>query len=261
MTDKKDSLASSARSVSRRWHATLFRPASILTWPVRMARYWSDWIKFSGLLRRKRERLSLLNSYPCLYDKTSTTDVDPQYFYQGYWAMRRVFERRPKKHVDIGSDNSWVGWLTTFVPVVSIDLRPLPVEVKNLECRSGSVLDLPLEDNSVESISCLHVVEHVGLGRYGDPLDTEGTVKACRELARVTASGGMLYLSLPIGKPRVCFNAHRVIDPPEVVSLCQGMKLVEFSVIDDKGRLIENCEMDDYRDAKYACGLFIFTAI
>ena len=66
------------------------------------------------------------------------------------------------------------------------------------------------ETGSVDSLSCLHTIEHVGLGRYGDPIDPEGWVVAVRELARILAPGGRLYLGTPIGRERVCFNSERV---------------------------------------------------
>jgi hypothetical protein len=54
------------------------------------------------------------------------------------------------------------------------------------------------------------VVEHIGLGRYGDPLDPEGSVKAFLELKRIVQPGGDLYVSVPVDDVnRIYFNAHR----------------------------------------------------
>ncbi|MBN1866974.1 DUF268 domain-containing protein [Candidatus Sumerlaeota bacterium] len=248
-----------ARTTWRRWRATLFRAPSVLAWPVQILRYAIDWRRYRRLPGTQVPRLR--DSHPCLFERSSTTPVDSHYFYQGLWALRRILDRRPDKHTDVGSENRWVGWLTVFVPVTSIDIRPLPVEIENLECRRGSVLELPFEDRSIDSLSCLHVVEHVGLGRYGDPLDPRGTEKACRELARVVAPGGKLYLSLPVGRQRVCFNAHRVTDPSRVPELCPGLTLEEFSVIDDSGRFLENVRPEDYSLADYACGLYILSRV
>jgi len=111
----------------------------------------------------------------------------------------------------------------------------------------------------VQSISCLHVAEHVGLGRYGDPLDPQGTQKAAYELTRVLAKGGQLYFSLPIGKPRVCFNAHRIHSPGQILEYFKGLKLVGFSGVTDFGRFAENIPPTDLENANYACGMFHFT--
>lgn len=124
--------------------------------------------------------------------------------------MRRIPARKPARHVDVGSHNEWAVWMSVQTPITFIDIRPLPVKTEGFDSKAGSVLNLPYPDASVDSISCLHVIEHVGLGRYGDPLDPQGTIKACKELARVLAPGGRLYLSTPVGRARVCFNAHRI---------------------------------------------------
>ena len=126
---------------------------------------------------------------------------------------------------------AYVGMLTAITQVTFIDIRPLPVTLANFDSRAGSVLALPYADNSIVSLSCLHVAEHVGLGRYGDPLDPEGTKKAARELARVLALSGHLYFSLPIGQPKVCFNAHRIHSPRQILDYFAGLPLVGFAAV------------------------------
>jgi len=124
-------------------------------------------------------------------------------------------------------------------------------------CR-GTVLALPVRDSSVMSISCLHVAEHVGLGRYGDSLDPGGTVKACRELSRALAGGGTLYFSVPIGRPRVCFNAHRIHQAKQIPEYFADLDLVEFSAVDDAGGFLEYADVDSLANSDYGCGLFRF---
>jgi hypothetical protein len=118
---------------------------------------------------------------------------------------------------------------------------------------------MPYDDNSLPSISCLHVAEHIGLGRYGDPLDPLGTKKAAKELSRCLARGGNLYFSLPVGKPKLCFNAHRIHSPWQILDYFPALKLVEFSGYDDQKRFVENADMRSFENAKYACGMFLFT--
>ena len=96
------------------------------------------------------------------------------------------------------------------------------------------------------------------MGRYGDPIDPAGTLKAAKELARVVAPGGNLYVSLPIGKPRVCFNAHRVHSTAEVLEMFDGLELVEFSSVSDQREFVRCSDLDGFASAKYACGLFWF---
>ena len=56
------------------------------------------------------------------------------------------------------------------MPVRFYDYRPADLQLSNLVSDAADLLALPFADASLESVSCMHVVEHVGLGRYGDPL-------------------------------------------------------------------------------------------
>ncbi len=245
------------RLIQDRWLPILLNLYTIKRWPGELLRYGLDWRRYQRLPGAGKLRFS--NAWPCLFERTEKTRIDAHYFYQALWATRRIAADGPGGHIDIGSDYRWVGMLTTHVPVTFVDLRPLDASAPGLQSRSGDILQLPFDDRSVTSLSCLHVVEHVGLGRYGDTLDPAGTEKACRELARVLAPGGRLYLSLPVGRPKVCFNAHRILSPAAVPNLCGGLELVEFSVVNDAGQLIENAGPAGYADARYACGLYVFT--
>lgn len=219
--------------------------------------YLSAWRKYEKL--PGAEPLSAIDAYPCLHDRTATTGIDAHYFYQGVWAMRKIQESGAVEHVDVGSLVSFVGLLSTFLKVIFIDIRPASIRLKKFESRQGSVLDMPFADNSITSLSCLHVAEHIGLGRYGDPLDPQGTKKATHELSRVLALNGNLYFSLPIGKPRVCFNAHRIHSPGQILEYFSELKLIEFSGVTDVGEFVENISPSTLESANYACGMFHFT--
>jgi len=222
------------------------------------------YLKFFSELRQYErmagaEKINQRDLYPCMDDRTSTTGFDTHYFYQDIWAFRKIFESGTKTHVDVGSKVDYVGFISSIAQTTFIDIRPLITDLPNLESKAGSILNMPYEDRSIPSLSCLHVAEHIGLGRYGDPLDPLGTVKACRELQRVLAPGGNLYFGLPIGKPRVCFNAHRIHSPDQILEYFSELHLVEFSFVNDKGHFLQNIDLNAGRDAKYGCGLFQFT--
>ena len=159
----------------------------------------------------------------------------------------------------MGSKVDYIGFLTAVTKVTFIDIRPLETQLDNLANLPGSILSIPYPDGSVASVSCLHVAEHIGLGRYGDPLDPLGTVKACAELGRVLAPGGNLYFGLPVGKPRICFNAHRIHSTGQILRYFEGLTLREFSFVDDAGGFTVNADRTVADSAKYGCGLFHFT--
>lgn len=220
-------------------------------------RYLSDWQEYSEL--PNAEDLTFLNSYPCLFDRTSTTGFDAHYFYQNVWGFKRIQNANPTQHVDVGSQAILIGMLTTITKVLFIDIRPLHIGLDNYEVQPASILALPFADGSIHSLSCMHVAEHIGLGRYGDPLDPEGTKKAIQELARVLEPGGNLYFTTPVGRQRVNFNAHRVHSPQQILDWFQDLKLVHFSGVNDAHEFCENIEPSELSNSEYACGMFHFT--
>lgn len=166
--------------------------------------------------------------YPCLRDRTPTTPIEPTYFYQDTWAAGVLFRLRPAHHYDVGSSVKTMAIVSQFVPTTMIDIRPADVHLENFAMEAGSILAIPLADGSVESLSSLCVVEHIGLGRYGDELDPWGSEKAIAELRRVLSPGGHLLISVPVDSvSRVYFNAHRAFTREHVMELFAGMALVE----------------------------------
>ncbi len=195
---------------------------------------------------------------PCLGDWVAHTPFDAHYFYQGAWLARKVAAARPLRHVDIGSSVIAMGVLSAFTDTSFVDYRPLKAALRGLDCIAGDILNLPFANESVGSLSCLHVIEHIGLGRYGDNLDPQGSIKAALELQRVAGRGGALFLSLPVGRERVCFNAHRVHSPLTVPQMFPQMRLVEFSYVDDSGQFHETRSPAAAAQLEYGCGMYYF---
>ncbi len=242
--------------VFSRWKRPL-RKGKLFHALLKYPRYINDMRKYSKMDRA--EKIVFADTYPCLFDRTSKTKIDSHYFYQHLWAFKKIYSLNPKLHVDVGSSTDFVGLLSAITEVHFIDIRPLDVcNVNNLKTIKASILHLPYEDNSLESISCLHVAEHIGLGRYGDLLDPLGTKKAADELTRCLAKGGNLFFSLPIGKPRLCFNAHRIHSPKHIIDYFSSLKLVELSGTGDDKKFIENIDIKVLKNSNYACGMFWF---
>lgn len=206
-----------------------------------------------------RERL-----FPVIKERFETAGTVGNYFWQDLWAARLIYERMPREHYDIGSRlDGFIAHILAFgVPVKMIDIRPFPVEVEGLTTivDDATALD-EFEDDSIESLSALCSLEHFGLGRYGDPIDPEACFKCFNNIQKRMKPGGNLYISVPIGKERLEFNAHRVFYPQTIIDSFDKMKLVEFSCTAD-GYIERDVDIHKYDEddhhGDYRYGLFYF---
>lgn len=208
--------------------------------------------KFNKL--KNNQSSSAIELYPCLFDNITFTPIEPIYFFQDTWAAKKIFELNPTHHYDIGSSAKTIGILSQFVPITMIDIRPLELELENLFFKKGSILKLPFEDNSIDSLSSLCVVEHIGLGRYGDEINPLGSEKAIKEIKRVLKIGGIILFSVPVNfENKIYFNAHRAFTREYILELFKGFRLLEEKYI--YGTKI----FDSYDiDKGFGTGLYMF---
>jgi hypothetical protein len=225
-------------------------------------------IRDAGLYARKsrshRLRMRLRDLYPILDESRKPAGtVWGHYFHQDLWAARKIFARRPATHIDIGSRiDGFIAHLLPFMAVTVIDLRPMESKISGLNFIQDDATHLcNCSDNSVDSLSSLHAAEHFGLGRYSDPIDPDACFRFMSSLQRVLSPGGRLYFSVPIGRERVDFNAHRVFATSTILSSFSGLSLVSFSCIDDDGDLHEDLLPTGLPQTEYGCGLFEFTKL
>lgn len=227
--------------------------------PALYKHYLKDWNQFLSM----SGEASFQDLNPCLFDREPKTQSGGgHYFYQDIWALNKLAEFKPLEHHDVGSRfDGFVGQATAICPIICWDIRPPNFQLPRFEFRQGSILDLPVLDKSIGSLSCLNVVEHVGLGRYGDSVNPEGTNQAIKELQRVLATGGQLLFSVPIGREHTCFNAHRVLHPLQPINIFNNLQLVDFSVVNDDEVFIQGVDPQDYLSATFTTGLYCFKRI
>lgn len=196
---------------------------------------------------------------PVLYERRTHSAVDPHYAYQAYWAAREMNRWPPLgRHVDISSHVPFVIQLSALFPLIQLEFRPPKVEIASFERVSGDILRLPFRDGSLSSITCLHVVEHLGLGRYGDLLDPDGCWKGLAEIQRILALDGNLFLSVPVGRPAVYFNGNYVFAAHDIMRALGLLHLVSFAYVNDAGGFVESGKASDTDEMSYALGLFHF---
>lgn len=224
---------------------------------VRLFEYIREWIHFKSN-NDGRFTIKAADLYPCLKDRITTTPFDHHYTYHPAWAARILAKTQPEYHVDISSILSFSTIVSAFIPIHFYDYRPAHLTLSNLKSESADLRKLNFDSNSIPSLSCMHTVEHIGLGRYGDEIDPEGDIKAINELIRVIKPGGDLIFVTPVGRPRIEFNAHRIYSFENILEYFSPLQLKEFSLIPDAGGLITNADPNLVADQEYGCGCFWF---
>lgn len=129
--------------------------------------------------------------YPILGDDNiENPDYQYDYIYHVAWAARALRKINPHRHVDFSSSLYFTAMASAWFPVRFCDIRPPNLHLDNVTVQREDLRALSFADNSLSSVSCMHVIEHIGLGRYGDTLDYDGDLKAVNELKRVVRPGG-----------------------------------------------------------------------
>lgn len=210
----------------------------------------------------KRFKLDWSDRFPCLNENTETANFDAHYIYHTAWAARVLRETNPEIHIDISSSLYFCSIASAFVKIKYYDYRPADIKLDNLSCDKADLLSLPFKDNSVVSLSCMHTVEHIGMGRYGDVLDYDGDIKAMKELNRVLAKDGNLLFVVPVGGlAKIMFNAHRIYTYRQIIGYFSNLKLIKYALIPDNALetgIIENATEELSDKQKYGCGCFWF---
>lgn len=176
---------------------------------------------------RESQEFTHLTFYPCLGEKTPSTGFDKSYYYQDTWASKKIFQSRPESVLDIGSTVLYSGIISQFVPTTFVNIRPIQVNLPGLTVVDGSILELPFEDYSQNFITSLCVIQHIGLGRYGDPIMPDGARRACAEINRVLKPGGEIVVSVPVGVPCIAYNAHRIFSREQLLSYFPGYTVLD----------------------------------
>ena len=165
--------------------------------------------------------------------------------------------------------------MASFREVEVFDIRQVTANIPGVVFRQADMMSAASvlanaqgQGGYCDSLSCLHAIEHFGLGRYGDPVDTLGYQRGIANLAKLLRPLGRLYLSTPIGRERVEFNANWVFHPQTIVdsAAARGMRLDELIVLDAQGgsEIFLNPSFEDLHllgEEHYRLGIFFFTKL
>lgn len=203
----------------------------------------------------------ITHNYPIYEDfKEQAGTATGHYFHQDLLVATFINQAKPIRHIDVGSRmDGFVAHVASYRDIEVLDVRPLKNTGHNqIKFMQANLMEL--NDSLVgicDSLSCLHALEHFGLGRYGDPVDPKGHLKGFNNFHKMLKSGGTLYVSFPIGKSEVHFNAHRVFDPTEILGWSKNLfELMRFDYVDDKGNLHCNASLTSPPKLTYGCGIY-----
>lgn len=226
---------------------------------------------FTNDLKELKAQLGNDNEFPISKWRPILTEKFAQsgtasghYFHQDLYIAQKVFKAKPQRHIDIGSRiDGFVAHVASFREIEVLDIRPLDSAIANVTFVMADLMN-PQQDllSSTDSISCLHAIEHFGLGRYNDPIDAYGHLKALKNIANILKPGGSFYFSTPIGTQRIEFNAHRVFSINYLLEHLSPLFFVEdFAYVDDKGDLHTTVNLDSEEaknnfGCRYGCGIF-----
>jgi hypothetical protein len=141
--------------------------------------------------------------YLCIEDKHQKSGTaSGHYFHQDLLVANKIFMNKPGKHVDIGSRiDGLVAHVASFREIEVFDIRELTEQIQNIYFRRLDVMDgNAVSHEYCDSISCLHALEHFGLGRYGDRVDYNGHLLGWENIYKMLKKGGKCYFSVPIGR-------------------------------------------------------------
>lgn len=242
-------------------------------------------IDFRGILRRARafpQFYRQLQAFkkstnwpiqiePRLGDRTAQAGALGEYFWQDLFVAKRILEIAPTRHVDVGSRiDGFVAHLACSRTLDIIDIRPLSEVIPGVAFHQVDITNLPEKwKKSADCVTCLHTIEHFGLGRYGDPIDADGWKSGLKNLAGIVQPGGRLILSTPVGSQRIKFNSHRIFDPATIADFAStiGFKMERFAYHTyghgpESSIVVSKSITEDFiklASIKYSVGIFEFS--
>jgi SAM-dependent methyltransferase len=109
--------------------------------------------------------------------------------------------------------------------VVGLDFNPYPHSHPNLRAVRGDAMRCPFAAGTFAAVLAISVIEHIGIGHYGDPLAPAGDEVTIQEIARILRPGGLALITVPFGQS-MTNELQRVYDPPGLTELLKPLTLV-----------------------------------
>jgi hypothetical protein len=191
------------------------------------------------------------------------------YFHQDLIVANKIYKKNPTRHIDIGSRvDGFVAHVAAFRKIEVLDLQNINLnQHTNITFNKIDIMKIDNVITKTDSLSCLHTIEHFGLGRYGDDIDPDGHLKGFKNLVKFLNKNGLLYISFPIStKTRIEFNEQRVFHYQEILQwlkiCCDNYILECFDFIDDSDNVHLNYNINEIIEKlNYGCGIYTIKKI
>lgn len=171
------------------------------------------------------------------------------------WLISHI--GRPKRILDIGSaDGVYVNLLYELCRDLYLcDTRKLRPSVP-AQVYVGSAHQLPPTWTGFDLVTCLSVLDHIGLDAYGNVMDSELIDSVLTTIERVTVRGGRLLLTVPFGRYQVTQHpggGQTVFDQDTLFGLFPDdlWLLKSYQTWCMRGDHYEPCAIADVADAGY----------
>ncbi|KKP29185.1 MAG: TPR domain protein [candidate division TM6 bacterium GW2011_GWF2_30_66] len=134
------------------------------------------------------------------------------------------------KNKEIGVLGSRLPWYEAII--ISFDGSPTTIEYNKIISQDDRLKVMTVDEydknpKKFDTLVSISSLEHDGLGRYGDPLDPDGDIKAMAKCKSMLKEGGLLFLSVPVGKDLLYWNVHRVYGEIRLPLLLDGWEIVD----------------------------------
>jgi len=164
---------------------------------------------------------------PCLHDAIDFSGSKlAEYFYQDLFVAQMIFDDKPKIVADVGSRvDGFVSNVASFREITVFDIRELPDKINNVTFLKQDITQPFDNTQKFDMVTCLHALEHFGLGRYGDPIIKDAVRRGVEGLVNLVEDNGTLIISTPTGRERIEFNANWVFDAQKLCGIFDSLNM------------------------------------
>jgi hypothetical protein len=141
---------------------------------------------------------------------------DESRLHKSFWLLR-AFAKNPIRDMDVVVFGSMEPWFESVCvaagakSVTTIEYNKLTYDHPKIKTLTVAEADAAMESGGMQFDAALSIssFDHDGLGRYGDPVDPNGDLKAMQKAMSMLKPGGLMFLTIPVGPDILVWNLHR----------------------------------------------------